>query len=74
MLFVPPAPRGGLSLALHMVLAACGIGMPVLMLMGEGLWLRTGRPHHRDLAWKWGTFSTSKRAREPAGGPTHGTK
>src|SRR5947199_1534253 len=44
----------GLTLAFHMVLAASGIGMPLLMLMAEGLWLRTGRPHYRDLARKWG--------------------
>ena len=31
-----------LSLGFHMVLAASGIAMPVLMLMAEGLWLRTG--------------------------------
>jgi cytochrome d ubiquinol oxidase subunit I len=42
-----------LSLAFHMVLAASGIGMPLLMLLAEGLWLRTGRPHYRDLARKW---------------------
>ncbi len=54
-----PAARAqmGLSLAFHMVLAACGIGMPVLMLMAEGLWLRTDRPHYRDLARKWGKAS-----------------
>jgi cytochrome d ubiquinol oxidase subunit I len=43
-----------LSLGFHIVLAAAGIAMPVLMLMAEGLWLRTGRPHYRDLARKWG--------------------
>lgn len=43
-----------LSLGFHMVLAASGIAMPVLMLMAEGFWLRTGRPHYRELAHKWG--------------------
>lgn len=43
-----------LSLAFHMVFAALGIGMPVLMLIAEGLWLRTGREHYRELAQKWG--------------------
>jgi cytochrome bd ubiquinol oxidase subunit I len=40
------AARGqmALSLAFHMVFAASGIGMPMLMLMAEGLWLRTGQP------------------------------
>ncbi len=41
------------SLAFHMVFAALGIGMPVLMLLAEGLWLRTRQPHYRDLAKKW---------------------
>ncbi|HEV7385344.1 MAG TPA: cytochrome ubiquinol oxidase subunit I, partial [Phenylobacterium sp.] len=44
----------GLSLGFHMVFAASGIGMPLLMLMAEGLWLRTGKPHYRALARKWG--------------------
>jgi cytochrome d ubiquinol oxidase subunit I len=43
-----------LSLGFHMVFAASGIALPVLMLMAEGFWLRTGRPHYRDLARKWG--------------------
>src|SRR5262245_42192854 len=43
-----------LTLGFHMVLAASGIAMPLLMFMAEGLWLRTGRPHYRDLARKWG--------------------
>ncbi|HEU4455601.1 MAG TPA: cytochrome ubiquinol oxidase subunit I, partial [Longimicrobium sp.] len=41
------------SLAFHMVFAALGIGMPLLMVMAEGMWLRTGRRHYRDLARKW---------------------
>jgi cytochrome bd ubiquinol oxidase subunit I len=44
----------GMSLAFHMVFAAAGIGMPLLMLMAEGLWLRTGRSHYRELARTWG--------------------
>jgi cytochrome d ubiquinol oxidase subunit I len=44
----------GMSLAFHMVFAACGIGMPLLMVMAEGMWLRTGRPHYLQLARKWG--------------------
>lgn len=42
------------SLAFHIVFAALGIGMPLLMLIAEGLHLRTGKPHYRDLAHKWG--------------------
>lgn len=41
------------SLAFHMVFAALGIGMPLLMVAAEALWLRTGRAHYRDLAKKW---------------------
>lgn len=43
-----------LSLAFHIVFAALGIGMPVLMLAAEWLHLRTGREHYRALAKKWG--------------------
>lgn len=43
----------GFSLAFHMILAATGIAMPLLMLIAEGLWLRTGQSHYRDLARKW---------------------
>jgi cytochrome d ubiquinol oxidase subunit I len=35
------------------VLAASGIARPLPMLMAEGLWLRSGRPHDRDQARKW---------------------
>jgi len=41
------------SLAFHMVFAALGIGMPLLMVSAEWRWLRTGRPHFRQLARKW---------------------
>ena len=41
------------SLAFHMFFAALGIGLPLLMLIAEGLWLRTGRGHYRDLARTW---------------------
>jgi cytochrome d ubiquinol oxidase subunit I len=42
------------SLAFHMIFAALGIGMPLLMVIVEGLWLRTRRRHYLDLAHKWG--------------------
>jgi cytochrome d ubiquinol oxidase subunit I len=41
------------SLGFHMIFAALGIGMPLLMVLAEGLWLRTGNPHYRALAQKW---------------------
>jgi cytochrome d ubiquinol oxidase subunit I len=42
-----------LSLGFHMIFAAVGIALPVLMLIAEGLWLRTGQQHYRELARKW---------------------
>ena len=41
------------SLGFHMIFAALGIGMPLLMLIAEWRWLRTGEPHYRALAQKW---------------------
>jgi len=41
------------SLAFHMVFAALGIGMPLLMLIAEWRWLRTRQSHFRTLARKW---------------------
>ena len=43
------------SLAFHMVFAAVGIGLPLLLLIVEGLWMRTGKPHYRELARTWGS-------------------
>lgn len=42
-----------LSLGFHMVFAACGIGLPVLMALSEWLYLRHGLEHHRNLAKTW---------------------
>lgn len=42
-----------MSLAFHMVFATAGIGMPLLMVLAEGLWLRTGDEEWRDLAKRW---------------------
>ncbi|HXG03741.1 MAG TPA: cytochrome ubiquinol oxidase subunit I [Candidatus Binatia bacterium] len=43
----------GLSLAFHIVFAIIGIGLPVLMVVAEALWLRTGQPVYRDLTQRW---------------------
>jgi cytochrome d ubiquinol oxidase subunit I len=43
-----------MSLAFHMIFAALGIGMPLLMVISEGIWLRTRQRHYLDLAHKWG--------------------
>ncbi|HEX3550282.1 MAG TPA: cytochrome ubiquinol oxidase subunit I [Candidatus Elarobacter sp.] len=43
----------GTSLAFHIVFAALGVGLPLLVLIAEGLWLRTGRRAYYDLARSW---------------------
>src|SRR6187455_2003739 len=43
----------GMSLAFHIVFAAIGIGLPVLMVISEALYLRTGRPVFLELAKRW---------------------
>lgn len=42
-----------ISLAFHMVFAAVGIGLPLLLVIVEGLALRTGAPEYKLLAKKW---------------------
>src|SRR6185503_1645227 len=41
------------SLAFHMVYAAIGIGLPLLLVIVEGIYLRTGEVHYKSLAKKW---------------------
>ena len=41
------------SLGFHMVFAALGIGLPLLLVIAEAQWLRTGLPHYRALARQW---------------------
>jgi cytochrome bd ubiquinol oxidase subunit I len=41
------------SLAFHMFFAALGIGLPLLLVLAEGLWIRTGQEHYRQLARTW---------------------
>lgn len=43
----------GTSLAFHIVFAALGVGLPVLVFIAEGLWLRTKRREYYDLARSW---------------------
>ncbi len=43
----------GMSLAFHIVFAALGIGMPVLMAVAEGIYLRRGNPVCLELAKRW---------------------
>lgn len=42
-----------MSLAFHIVFAAIGIGLPLLMVLAEALWLRTGDPLWRALCLRW---------------------
>jgi cytochrome d ubiquinol oxidase subunit I len=42
-----------MSLAFHIVFAALGVGMPLLMAMAEGRWLRTREPVYLDLCKRW---------------------
>ena len=41
------------SLGFHMIFAALGIGMPLMLLIAEALWLESGREHYRALARQW---------------------
>ena len=42
-----------MSLAFHIVFAALGIGMPMLMVMAEGAYLRTGSAVYLELSKRW---------------------
>jgi cytochrome bd ubiquinol oxidase subunit I len=42
-----------MSLAFHIVFAALGIGMPLLMALAEGMYLRTRQPLYLELAKRW---------------------
>jgi cytochrome d ubiquinol oxidase subunit I len=41
------------SLGFHFVFSVLGVGLPLLMIMAEGLWLRRKEQHNLDLAKKW---------------------
>jgi cytochrome d ubiquinol oxidase subunit I len=43
----------GMSLAFHIIFAAVGIGMPVLMAIAEGIYLRRGEAVYLELAKRW---------------------
>lgn len=43
----------GSSLGFHIVFAVLGVGMPALMMVAEGLWLRTGNQQWLTLAKRW---------------------
>ena len=43
----------GTSLAFHIVFAALGVGLPMLVVLAEGMWLRTRDRAYLDLARAW---------------------
>ncbi len=43
----------GMSLAFHIIFAALGIGLPVLMAIAEAVYLRTKRPVFLELSKRW---------------------
>ncbi|HVB77158.1 MAG TPA: cytochrome ubiquinol oxidase subunit I [Candidatus Nitrosotalea sp.] len=43
----------GTSLGFHIVFAVLGVGMPALLMLAEGIWLRTGDPVWLGLARRW---------------------
>ncbi len=43
----------GMSLAFHIIFAVVGIGMPLLMVIAESRWHRTGDAIYLDLAKRW---------------------
>ena len=43
----------GISLAFHIVFAVIGVGLPALMVVAEGLWLRTGDRVFLELTRQW---------------------
>ncbi|HYS98495.1 MAG TPA: cytochrome ubiquinol oxidase subunit I, partial [Candidatus Dormibacteraeota bacterium] len=43
----------GTSLGFHIVFAVLGVGLPLLMLVAEGLWLRTRDEVWLNLARRW---------------------
>ena len=47
----------GMSLGFHIIFAALGVGLPLLMVIAEGLYLRTRKPIFLELAKRWGRGS-----------------
>lgn len=42
-----------MSLAFHIIFAAVGMAMPLLMIIAEGQWIRTGDKVYKELAMRW---------------------
>lgn len=43
----------GMSLAFHIIFAAIGVALPLMMCIAEWLWLRTGEDVYHELAKRW---------------------
>jgi cytochrome bd ubiquinol oxidase subunit I len=43
----------GTSLGFHIIFAALGIGLPLLMVIAEGIYLKSGNPNYLALAKRW---------------------
>src|SRR5437879_9914 len=48
-----------MSLAFHIIFAVVGIGMPVLMAVSEGLFLRTNNPIYLEFSNRWARGTAS---------------
>ena len=48
-----------ISLMFHILFAIAGMAMPVLMVISEALWLRTGRAHYLELTRRWARGTAS---------------
>ena len=51
--FLAARSQIAMSLAFHIIFAAIGIGMPLLMVIAEALWLRTREETYLTLAKRW---------------------
>lgn len=43
----------GISLAFHIIFACIGIALPLMMVLAEGLWLKTRDEVYLELAKRW---------------------
>lgn len=43
----------GVSLGFHMIYATIGIGLPLMLMVAEGMALRTGDEHYHEMARRW---------------------
>jgi cytochrome bd ubiquinol oxidase subunit I len=48
-----PRLQMAISLGFHILFAVVSIGLPLMMVVSEGLWLRTKDPTYHVLARRW---------------------